>query len=481
MELSVLFDVDVYKSCQWPLYEPGYSALEGFIESRGGLYSKTCWFGLQYYLKRYLVNRCITMEEVEEANEMFPAVGLPFNYEGWKYIVQKHGGLIPVKIRSIPEGTVIPTKNVLAKATSTDPNCAWVEQWIESSMLRVWGPTNVATLSWHCREDMFPFALKTCDIPSSKMPYYLHDFGSRGVSSQESAGWLGMGHLVNFRGTDTVPALKFARSYYNCKNSGNSIVATEHSNITSWGRSREILAYGHYLDTYAKPGAMIACVSDSYNLWDAIDNMWGGELRQKVIDSGAMLVIRPDSGDPVAVVLESLRRLDAKFGHKVNNKGYRVLNHVRVIQGDGINHAMIVALCTAITEAGYSMENIAFGMGGGLLQMHNRDTNKYAFKCSSITVNGEERDVYKDPVTDPGKTSKYGRLDVVYHKDWQDKGLVDGYETVKLVPGQEQHPDSVMRTVYENGVVYNDQTLDEIRARALEGSAYGVYLKESKV
>jgi nicotinamide phosphoribosyltransferase len=476
MELNICDDVDIYKACQWRLYPEGYEQLDGFIESRGGQYPKVCWAGLQYYILRYLVNRPVTVEEVEESYEDFTDAGLPFNRDGWLYIAKEHGGHVPVKIRSIPEGMVIPNHNALLTAKSTDPKCAWVEQWIETSALRVWAPTNVATISWHIREDIIPYVLKTCDDPKFKMPFYLHDFGSRGVSSQESAGWLGLGHLFNFMGSDTVAAMKFARKYYGKRAAAASICATEHSNITSFGRTGELQAYAHYLNTYAKPGALIACVSDSYNLWEAIDAMWGDALRQKIIDSGAMLVVRPDSGKPVEVVLETLRRLDARFGSTVNGKGYRVLNYVRVIQGDGVNHQTILDICNAAVNAGYSMDNLAFGMGGALLQQHNRDSQRFAFKCSSITVNGEERDVYKDPITDHGKRSKAGRLDVIRRKDWSDKGIA-GFETVKLLPGQEEHPDSIMQTVYENGKAFNVQTLDQIRDRTWEASAYKSYFR----
>src|SRR2546427_334888 len=156
-----------------------------------------------------------------------------------------------------------------------------------------------------------------------------------------------------------------------------------HSTITSWGREREVDAYRNMLRQFGKPGAIVAVVSDSYDIYRAISEHWGTTLRDAVIASGATLVIRPDSGDPVEVVAESLRRLDEAFGHVINGKGYRVLNHVRVIQGDGINPDMIRAILQRITYDGYAADNIAFGMGGALLQRLDRDTQKFALKCSA--------------------------------------------------------------------------------------------------
>lgn len=234
--------------------------------------------------------------------------------------------------------------------------------------------------------------------------------------------------------------------------SGNS----EHSSITSWGKEGEVGAYRNMLNQFAKPGALVACVSDSYDLFNAIDNLWGKALKQEVINSGATIVIRPDSGRPEVVVLLALQKLEAAFGSVTNSKGYKVLNHVRVIQGDGINPDMIETILKTITDAGYSATNVAFGMGGALLQQVNRDTQKFAYKCSSVTVNGEERDVFKDPITDPGKKSKAGRLDLLKHS-----GL---YETVKQPAPAGQH--SQLITVFENGEILKTYTLAEIQERS---------------
>jgi nicotinamide phosphoribosyltransferase len=233
----------------------------------------------------------------------------------------------------------------------------------------------------------------------------------------ESAGIGGAAHLVNFMGTDTITGVLFAREYYGAGVAGFSIPAAEHSTITSWGRDGEVKAYENMLAQFARPGTILAVVSDSYDIYNAASKLWGEELRQQVIDSGATVVIRPDSGDPVEVNRRLIEILGEKFGYTVNAKGFKVLNNVRLIQGDGINELTVRSILGAFTAMGWSADNIAFGMGGALLQAVDRDTQKFAMKASSARINGEWVNVVKDPVTDPGKKSKAGRVTL-----WQSGG-----------------------------------------------------------
>lgn len=452
-DYNIILDTDSYKASHWVQYPPGTTSMFNYIESRGGLYDRTVFFGLQYYIKRYLTQR-ITLEMVDEARDFFAAHGVPFNYDGWCYIVKRHGGRLPVRIRAIPEGTVIPTHNALVTIESTDPNCFWIVSWLETMLVRIWHPINVATTSFHIKERILTYLDLTADDPMGEINFKLHDFGSRGVSSQESAAIGGAAHLVNFMGSDTVVGIHAANKYYNCKMAAFSIPAAEHSTITSWKREGELDAYANMITNFGKPGALYACVSDSYDLFNAIDNMWGTELKQRIIESGGTLVVRPDSGDPVQIVTEVLKRLDAKFGSTVNKRGYKVLNNVRVIQGDGINADSIDKILMSALTHGYSASNLAFGMGGALLQGHNRDTQKFAMKCSHVTVNGEDVPVFKDPVTDPGKRSKSGRLDTEYFEG--------RYRTLSS-----KSPYSIMQTVFENGESFNETTLEVVRARTI--------------
>jgi len=242
--------------------------------------------------------------------------------------------------------------------------------------------------------------------------------------------------------------------YYNAPMAGFSIPAAEHSTITSWGREREVDAYENMLTAY--PEGLVAVVSDSYNVFEACDKLWGVTLRDKVLARNGVLIVRPDSGYPPEVVVKVLDILGKRFGFRTNAKGYKVLDdHVRVIQGDGIDYAMVGLVLEAMKEARWSADNIAFGSGGGLLQKVNRDTQKCAIKCSAICIDGLWRDVMKDPVTDPGKRSKAGRLALV-----QDE---DGFRTV---PRNEAGNRNLLVPVFENGGVLVEYTLDEIRERA---------------
>lgn len=416
-KLNPLFATDSYKASHY-LQDPAFTtAKTSYIEARSGDY--TVFFGLQAILDKYL-SVPITAQDVEVAKSFFEEHGLPFNYDGWMRIVNVHGGFMPVRIRAVAEGSIVPTKNALVVVDTTDPELPWVGSYLETLLLRVWYPITVATRSYAAKKIIRDYLLETADDLSG-LPFKLHDFGARGVSSGESAEIGGMAHLVNFMGSDTVEGILGAMQYYDAKKMpAFSIPAAEHSTITAWGRENEVEAYRNMLKQFGREGSILAVVSDSYDIYNACDRLWGEELRQEVIDSGATLVVRPDSGDPRTVVCQVARILDARFGSTINTKGYRVLKHVRIIQGDGLDGpSEIHGILEALKGIGYSADNIAFGMGGGLLQKCNRDTFGFAMKCSAARINGE----------------------------WRDYPLQDA-----------------MVTVYENGQRFNRTDLDTVRA-----------------
>ncbi|CAB4162527.1 PncB Nicotinic acid phosphoribosyltransferase [uncultured Caudovirales phage] len=454
MEKNIILNSDSYKYSQWNQYPEGTEIVYSYIESRGGKWDSTVFFGLQMFLKEYLA-KPVTMEDIDEAEAIILAHGEPFNRAGWEYIVREHGGKLPVEIRAVPEGTIVPNRNVLVTIENTDPECYWLTSFLETALLRaVWYPTTVATNSYESKKIIRRYLEKTGDVAG--LPFKLHDFGFRGVSSFESAGLGGAAHLVNFMGTDTVAGLLYARKYYGADMAGFSIPAMEHSTVTSWGRTNELEAYRNMLNKYAKPGAILAAVSDSYDIYNAC-RMWGTELKQQIIDSGATLVVRPDSGDPVEVVTQCLNILDTHFGSVVNEKGYKVLNNVRVIQGDGINQATIANILEAAEKAGFSADNLAFGQGGALLQEVNRDTLKFAMKCSAARINGKWVSVFKDPITDQGKKSKQGR--VTLFKNFNGE----------FYSGVQDWMKDQLDTVYLNGNIVKEYTFDEVRVNAQKG------------
>ncbi|MFW8626792.1 nicotinate phosphoribosyltransferase [Deinococcus sp. ME38] len=454
---NLILDTDSYKSSHFLQYPAGTTRLFSYLESRGGKYPQTRFFGLQYILDRYLT-RQITAEMVEEARTLIEAHGEPFPYDGWMRIVNVHGGRLPLEIRAVPEGTLVPIHNVLMTCTNTDPELPWLPGWFETMLMRVWYPTTVATQSYFIREIIRAALEKTSDRAAEELPFKLHDFGSRGVSSRESAGIGGLAHLINFQGSDTLEALRVGRNHYDSDLAGFSIPAAEHSTITSWGKAHEADAYRNMITQFSRPGSVYAVVSDSYDLKNAINTLWGDTLRQQVIESGGTLVVRPDSGEPPAMVRLAVNALAARYGTTTNSRGYKVLNHVRVIQGDGIDEQTIRQILDNLDVDGYSAENVSFGMGGALLQKVDRDTQRFAYKASAGLIDGAYRGIYKDPVTDPGKRSKDGVLDLV-----QEGGrmVTRAYRTFDT-----DFPGSLMHTVYKDGELLVRDTLEEVRSRA---------------
>ena len=458
---NIILNTDSYKVSMFKQYPAGTTGVYSYIESRGGRYDRTVFFGLQAFIKEYLLDP-ITQNDIDVADEILTAHGEPFNRAGWQYILDKHGGYLPVVIRAVPEGTVVPVRNVLATIENTDPEAFWLTTWLETALLRaIWYPTTVATQSRAIKELILDYLEKTGD--PSLIDFKLHDFGARGVSSLESAAIGGAAHLVNFMGSDTISGVLYARQYYDAGVAGFSIPAAEHSTITSWGRDGEVNAYRNMVNQFAKPGAILAVVSDSYDIYNAAEKLWGEELRQQVIDSGATVVIRPDSGDPVEVNRRLIEILDQKFGSTVNAKGFKVLNNVRLIQGDGVNELTIRSILGAFMALGYSADNIAFGMGGALLQQVDRDTQKFAMKCSAAKVNGEWIDVQKDPITDSGKKSKAGRVTL-----WKSGG--DYVSSINPPSGWSDKAigpwTDVLEPVYRNGKLLKEIDFATVRANS---------------
>lgn len=456
-DLNPILNTDSYKLSHWLQYPPGTQEVSSYVESRGGPFEAILFFGLQPFLMDALA-RPVTRGDVEEAQEVASAHGLPFHRQGWLDLVARHGGLLPVEISAIPEGTVLPPQNVLAQIRNTDPAFYWLPSYLETALLRaIWYPTTVATISYACKQVISRALEETSDDPQGQSPFKLHDFGARGVSSLESAALGGMAHLVNFRGTDTLAALPAAKRYYDEPMAGFSIPAAEHSTVTAWGRDGEAAAYANMLQKFGKPGGLVAVVSDSYDLFNAVENIWGGVLRDQVLQMGGTLVVRPDSGHPPTIVRQTVALLAEKFGARRNRKGFFVLNPaVRVIQGDGIDVHSIGEILQELKGAGFSADNVAFGMGGALLQRLDRDTLRFAMKASAIRIDGEWRDVYKAPCTDPAKASKRGRLAL--------RRGARGFETVRA----ENCPsgENLLVPVWRDGQLLRRWRFREIRERA---------------
>lgn len=452
---NLILATDSYKFSHFKQYPANTTDVHSYIEARGTKIAgveRVVHFGLQAFIKQWLM-KPITRQDVEDAATFCKEHGVPFNYEGWMHIVVNHQGYMPVRIKSVAEGTPVPLSNATVTIHATDPECFWLVSYLETIMLQyVWYGSTVATLSREIKKSIMRALQISADNPEAEIGFKLHDFGYRGVSSQESAGAGGAAHLVNFLGTDTVRGILYAKEYYGANTCGFSISASEHSTMTSWGREGEFEAYKNMVDQYAKPGALFACVIDSYNWINAID-LWAKPqpgLEMSLLDmvkaQGATVVLRPDSGDPIATPIQVIEMLMDRVGFDVNTKGFRVLpGHVRVIQGDGIDHQDVNQILDVLLAKGISASNIAFGMGGGLLQKVNRDTFKFAMKCSAAQIDGTWKDVYKEPMGQPDKKSKKGVLST-----FEDK---DGNWTTVPVTGPyikwEDYPSCRLHVVYE--------------------------------
>jgi nicotinamide phosphoribosyltransferase len=474
---------DAYKYSHHKFYEENTTTVYSYMESRGGRFSETVWYGLEMFIKEYLEGVAFTQEELDEAYEYLGTeLGVfgrddVFDKSKFQYIIDVHGGKLPVRIKAVPEGAVVGVKNVLMTIENTDPNCYWLTNFLETIMMQLWYPITVATLSREVKKIVTEYYDKTVSLPGDIMrvavEFVLNDFGFRGVSSVQSAGIGGSAHLINFMGSDTTVASKRICEYYNTNTVfGKSVPATEHSIMTMKGEEGEVEMMKRVLEQY--PTGIVACVSDSYHILRACSEYWGTELRDLVLSrpatAGNQLVIRPDSGHVINTLKEVFAILFDKFGYTVNDKGFKVLPpQVRVIQGDGVNINSIIEIYQELTSLGISAENIVFGMGGKLLQADiNRDTQNFATKACFAVVNGEHRDLVKSPteVDENGdlkpsfKKSKQGRLKLV-------KDYTNGkYYTVTSLEDTYVESRDELRTVFENGKLLIETTFEDIRHRA---------------
>ena len=453
---NIILKSDSYKFSHYKQYPPKTTEVYSYFESRGGDFDHTLFFGLQYILKKHLIGPVVTAEKIDQAEKVITSHMGPgnFNRAGWEHILKQHGGHLPIEIKAVTEGSTIAGKNVLMTVRNTDPACYWLTNFMETILTQIWAPITVATQSQAFRALIASYLVRTGGREAlAGLAFKLQDFGYRGVSSNETAAISGAAHLLNFSGTDTMAAIAMLHDDYGFETMpGFSIPASEHSTITSWGREGELAAMENMLDQY--PTGLVACVSDSFDIFKACSELWGEKLKAKILERDGTLVIRPDSGEPVAVVLQCLEILTNKFGASLTPQGYKILpSQVRLIQGDGIDLKMTEKILAAMADKGYAADNIAFGSGGALLQKINRDTLKFAFKCSSITVDGKERDVFKEPITAAFKKSKKGKFKLVEAGDSQ--------ETVALSASGED----CLRQVFLDGSLVIDESFDTIKAR----------------
>lgn len=469
---NVLTSCDVYKMSHCRFYPEGTTQIYSYLCARSSKkYDKAVFFGLQYYLQEYL-SRPILRAHVEEFLELYKDIlGAAPEDVQHKFHSLAELGYWPVKIKAVKEGTVVDNNNVLMTMTNTHKDFAWTVGFLETLLLKIWAPITVATHSKRYKTLVESYAQVSSD-DDFLIPFLIHDFGARGVSSEESAAICGAAHLVNFCGTDTVQAVKLLKEHYKAEGLiGASVPASEHSVMCAYGREHEIEAFRMMLKK--NPTGLVSIVSDTYDFFNVITNMVE-ELRPEIEGRDGKLVFRPDSGDPKKILCGdptapegtpeykgAIRILDEKFGSTVNSKGYKVLNpKVGLIYGDGMYYERAQDILQTMISMGYASTNLVMGIGGLLLQQHNRDDLGFAFKATFAVVNGEERILFKDPKTDSTKKSHRGRMvlttDVATGK----------FSTVDEVTERIESFIGFLEPVFQDGVLLRQQTLADIRERS---------------
>lgn len=461
LKINPILAVDSYKLSHAFSYPKSVTGMFSYLEARTRGRDIMIPFGLGMWAQKFLTIQ-ITTANIDEAEAFAAAHGEPFNRSGWEKIVTVYNGYLPVTIRAVPEGTPVRSGEALVTIECTDPDLFWLSSYLETALQRgVWYPTTIASMDYEIKREIKRF-YEIAGADMGLLPFALHDFGGRGVTCAEQAEVGGAAHLVNFMGSDTIEGVRAANFYYKDPMAAFSVPATEHSVQCSFGSDiqgqTEYLR--HQLKNLAKPGGIVSIVLDGFDVYREAETLCT-TLRDEVIASGAKVVFRPDSGDMMEVVPRLLRMQEACFGFTLTSKGYKKINNVGIIQGDGVDHMAIKTLLGNIMAMGYSPDCVVFGSGGALLQKVNRDTYKFAQKASAILVDGKWVGISKDPITDPGKASKKGRLTLA-------RSLVDGQlQTIGLMEDGTLNNEFIdqMVTVYENGEVKNLSTLAEVRAR----------------
>jgi len=455
---------DSYKAGHFKMY-PDAEKMVAYGEFRKGFQvqngkhdqddTRLIFYGIRYIVETFLCKKW-TQQEVDNADKFYSThmapfyTEYPFPKELFTKFITENEGYFPVKLEALKEGSVVHARVPVYQITA-EKEYSHLCTFFETLLTMVWYPSCVATLSRRCKDVIEKGFEATVDEDNFfLLNSRLHDFGFRGCTSTEQSVLGGCAHLLNFDGTDTMSAAYYAQFMLNNgKPVGQSIPATEHSVMTSWKTETEAVKnmITHFGD------GLFACVMDSYDYSEALTSVL--PEAKKTLDeqnkTNGFMVIRPDSGDPVEAVLEGLQKAEVAFGVELNKKGYKVLKNCSVIQGDGINIHMLSDIIDAVIKAGYSVQSVAFGMGGGLLQKVNRDTMSFATKLSHIHIKGQDagRDIMKAPKTDLGKFSLPGILQVRREAN----GVCTVYATPEQGAGRPLVSDAEneMRVVYDNG------------------------------
>ncbi|AFO71675.1 nicotinamide phosphoribosyltransferase [Caulobacter phage phiCbK] len=455
---NLIADTDSYKLGHWLLYRDGCTTVYSYIESRGGRYPKVMLAAFQRLLFQKL-GKPVTRADVEEMAAFVPAHGLPFNRDGWEIILNEYGGYLPLRIKAVPEGVMIPIRNALISVENLDPRLPWLTSYFETMILRdVWTASTIAARVNGIATRIKSFWEANSDTPMS--PFAFLDFSSRGTMGYDHSVLAGIAHLFHFQGSDNVPGVRAANINYFSEMSGYSVLASEHSISCAFGRDNDDDYIDHCLNK-VPPGSIFSLVGDTWDIFRFAGKLT--ERKELIANKNLTPVCRPDSGDLFKVIPPVVQTLAAGFGTQKNSHGLDVLNlGAKALQGDGMNENTHMDPFILARNIGVAPDSIITAAGGGLATGDlDRDTNKWAMKSSAQEINGEWVEIYKDPITDPGKVSKKGKLALVTTEDGR-------FETITVHEGDVVEHD-LLDEVFNTGKVLEPATLDQIRERVAAG------------
>ena len=474
---------DTYKQCHDRMYPKGLTKLVSYWVPRKSMLenqNEMVFFGLQAFIKEYLMgyfqknffdlseNEMLTLY----TDSMDVQIGRD-NYDLDKIVELHRLGYLPLEIRALPEGTLVPMGVPCIEITNTDDKFAWLVQWIECILqVELWKPCCHATIGYMYREIADYWYNKTTDGLPGNMA--CADFGMRGMSCMDEAQRCSAAWLLSFNKTSTIPAIDYIDAYYqaDCKNTklGIGAVSTEHSVMASnFAVDGNEITFVKKLLTELYPNSSFSMVSDTYDYWNMIDNILPA-CKEEIMNHNGKLLVRPDSGDMVEIAVKTIKKLWNIFGGTVNSKGYKVLDpHIGIIYGDGCSLNHVNEIWNKLRDLGFAANNIVFGVGAfcfsaiveddGHMVVVTRDTFGIAMKATYGEVNGKPIMIYKDPKTDTSKLKKSHKGCCVVQRDYYDNDLycIDGLEGIRQK--------SELKTVFKDGRIVHRDTFEEIRNR----------------
>jgi len=450
-------------------------------KSRSTEVDEIVFFGLQYFIKEYLGHQFDAYFFNRPKEEVLKAYARRLdNYLGKDSITYCHIsdlhdlGYLPLEIKALPEGSLVPMRVPIFTIKNTLPEFFWLTNMLETLLSAiVWKPCTSATTAFQYLKTFTQYAKETVGDDANFIPWQGHDFSFRGMSGIEDAVLSGASHLLSFAGTDTIPAIDFLEQYYNadCEKEliGGSVPATEHSVMCMGTQGDEINTFDRLI-TSIYPAGIVSIVSDTWDFWQVITEFLPA-LKNKIITRNGKVVIRPDSGDPVKIIIGDKDALPGSpenkgaiecmwetFGGTITEKGYKLLDgHIGLIYGDSINTGRQLAILEGLKLKGFASYNVVLGIGSYTYEYVTRDTFGFAMKATYGEVNGVGRDIFKDPKTDDGtKKSAKGLMQVFRDPQTGKLALKDQCTWDEEAQGE-------LKTVFRDGKLVKDWSLEEIR------------------